>query len=72
MLTHELMQELQKLTRADKMRVVQILVNELAADADSALNPDTLYEVWSPYDSADAAATLMAMLEEDKQAQNRA
>jgi hypothetical protein len=72
MLTNEFMQELQKLTRAEKMRVVQVLVNELASDADSVLSSDTLYEVWSPYDSADAAATLMRMLEEDKQARKNA
>ncbi len=63
MLTNELMQELYQLNSAEKLHVVQMLVNELAAVEDIFAS-DLHYEVWSPYDSADTAAALMDLLEE--------
>jgi hypothetical protein len=70
MLRDEVMDELHKLSRADKLRVVQFLVNDLAAGEENLLTTNSHYEVWSPYDSAEAAATLMQMLEEDQQSNN--
>jgi hypothetical protein len=62
MLPENLLVELGKLTRAEKLQVVQILVSQLAKE--EALLTATEYEVWSPYDAPGAAAILTQMLEE--------
>jgi hypothetical protein len=64
MLTDVLKQELDKLNRAEKLRVVQMLVEQLAQE--EALLTSREYEIWSPYDAPGAAAVLMDMLEEDR------
>ncbi len=65
MLSEKLIAELHELSLVEKLRVVQLLVNDLAASTDAhLLLSNTQYEVWSPYDSAGAAADLMDMLEE--------
>jgi hypothetical protein len=66
MLTHELLNELHKLNRADKLRVVQLLVNELADGQTSLLKEGVEYEIWSPYDAYEAADTLLKLLQGDK------
>ena len=65
MLSSELLAEVHRLNRAEKLRLVQLLVNELAA-AEAILDPNVQYEVWSPSASPEAAATLLRLLEEDK------
>jgi hypothetical protein len=65
MLSEKLLSELYQLNRAEKLRVIQVLANELAQE-EALLNPDVEYEIWSPYDSAEAAATLQQVLEEHK------
>jgi hypothetical protein len=60
MLSNELLQELHQLSRSEKLRVVQMLVNELAEEEILTASD---YEVWSPYDSAGAATILTEMLE---------
>ncbi len=67
MLSNELLTELHKLNRADKLRAVQFLVHELAVEEEALLAPGMHYEVWSPYDAAGAAQTLLTMLEADEQ-----
>ncbi|MBZ0316728.1 MAG: hypothetical protein K8L91_09935 [Anaerolineae bacterium] len=67
MLRDELVAELYALNRAEKLRVVQLLVNDLAADTSGeVLEHGAVYEVWSPYDAAGAAETLEKMLLEHK------
>ena len=67
----ELLSTLQTLSRADKLKVVQFLVQELAAEEEALLlQPGATYSVWSPYNSHDAAQKLAALLEEDEQANN--
>lgn len=61
----QLVQELHSLSRADKLRVVQLLVSDLAADEASVLT-QAQYEVWSPSDSGEAARVLLHMLDEDQ------
>ncbi len=61
----QLVQELHSLSRADKLRVVQLLVNDLAADEVAVLT-QAQYEVWSPSDAGEAARVLLQMLEEDQ------
>jgi hypothetical protein len=70
MLSDRLLTELRKLSGAEKLRVVQILVNELAAASnttiESLMKPGAEYEIWSPYDSYEAAQQLQDILDEYK------
>ena len=74
MLSEQLLSELHKLSQAEKLRVVQMLVNELAAQesgAAPALVAGAQYEVWSPYDAFAAAKTLQSMLDDYKRDHDR-
>jgi hypothetical protein len=62
----ELLSELRKLDRGDKLRAMQLLVMELASEEDARLAPGTHYEVWSPYEASEAAQSLTALLEADR------
>jgi len=53
---------LRNLDRADKLRVMQFLVAELAKDEEVLLAPQASYPVWSPHTAFDAADTLLATL----------
>lgn len=64
MLSTELLSTLQALDHADKLRVMQFLVNELAREEGALLPAGTLYEVWSPYNAPAAAGALLQMLQE--------
>ena len=64
MISEHLLEELRQLNRAEKLRIVQLLVNEIAEE--EVILTATEYEVWSPYDAPGAAAILMDMLEEDR------
>ena len=59
----ELLPSVHALPRADKYRLVQELIAELAREEALA---EGEYPVWSPYDAHDAAASLLQLLEEDK------
>ena len=63
MVSETLLAELQNLTHAEKLRVVQILVNQLAQE--EGIFTATEYEVWSPFDAPRAAAILEQMLEQN-------
>jgi len=58
----ELLPELDKLSRADKFRAVQILVQQLATE-EYAMLPERDYLIWSPIDAFGAADILLGMLE---------
>jgi len=60
-----LLPTLRDLDRADKLRVMQFLVAELAKDEDALLIPEASYPVWSPHSAFDAADTLLAALAAD-------
>lgn len=64
----ELFAELHKLNRIDKLRAMEVLVLDLAAEEQAQLIPGKEYEIWSPYDSAGAAERLMKMLDDEKKA----
>lgn len=64
MLSELLKTELQKLNRAEKLRVVQMLVEQLAQEEE--LLTALQYEVWSPYDAPGAAAILTEALDEER------
>jgi hypothetical protein len=58
----ELLPTLRELSRADKLRVMHFLVEELARAEDALLTPGASYPVWSPYDAHEAAKTLLGVL----------
>ena len=64
MTLNELLSELKDLNRADKLRAMQFLVLELAKEEDAVFIQDASYPVWSPYGAAEAANTLLGMLQE--------
>jgi hypothetical protein len=61
MTIEELMDELHKLKRTDKLRAIQVLAQDLAVEEET-LVPNAHYEVWSPFDSASTANALLDML----------
>lgn len=65
MISNELLEELQKLNRADKLRVIQILANDLASEEPYFI-PGATYEILTPYDNEGAAETLLKMLGESQ------
>lgn len=54
----QLIPEARSLSREDKLRLVQLLVNDLAGDSKDEIAPKQAYPVWSP-DSAFSAADVM-------------
>lgn len=54
--------ELSQLDRADKLRIMQFLVIELAKEEGVYLKPNAQYPIWSPYNSYEAADTLLNLL----------
>jgi len=62
MISEHLIEELRQLNRVEKLRVIQMLVNQITEE--EAILTNTEYEVWSPYDAPGAATILTEMLEE--------
>jgi hypothetical protein len=59
----ELLPQVQALPKADKLRLMQFLVFELAWEEGVALfQPDADYPIWTPYNAFDAASTLLSAL----------
>ncbi|MFM2060425.1 MAG: hypothetical protein RLZZ507_95 [Cyanobacteriota bacterium] len=63
----ELFPTLRNLTRADKLKVMQFLVSELAKDEEPSLEQGATYSIVSPLNSHAAAHQLAQLLEADKQ-----
>ena len=72
MVDSHLFQELSQLDRADKLRIMQFLVLELSKEEGSLLKPNAQYPIWSPYNSYEAAGTLLNLLKKDKPEQPHA
>lgn len=62
MISVELLNTLRTLSRGEKLHVLQVLVSELAQEEMHLLRPEGTYQIWSPYDAYEAAATLLTML----------
>jgi hypothetical protein len=62
----ELFPTLRNLPRADKLKVMQFLVTELAHEEEPSLLPDATYPIWSPLNSHEAAQTLAQLLESEQ------
>jgi hypothetical protein len=65
MTVSELFPALRNLPRADKLRVVQFLIAELAHEEEPDLQPGAIYTVWSPLDSYEAVRKLAQLLESE-------
>jgi hypothetical protein len=70
MLYDQLLNEIHKLNRMDKLRIIQALANDLAVEEETLLKSGAHYEVWSPFDAAGAAEALGKLLEEAKNKNN--
>lgn len=73
MISEQLLADLHKLSRAEKLQVMQVLVTELTNEElafGPALPPGAEYKVWSPYQSGAAAKELLELLEEDKRSRH--
>ena len=63
----EMLPTIQSLTRADKLRLIQLLAADVARDDGIDLEvANKTVPIWSPYDSFQGAATLLRVLDEDK------
>lgn len=63
----ELIPVLQALPRADKLRLLQFLVFELAQEEGvPPFDPELTYPIWTPYNAFEAADTLLRALETEK------
>ncbi len=65
MTVSELLPALSHLNRADKLRVMQHLVTELANDDAAYFTSGTDYPVWSPHTAFDAAEALLTAIAAD-------
>lgn len=60
----QILPELRKLKRGEKLFVMQFLVSELVQEENELIQPGVAYPVWSPYDAYDAAAKMLKALNE--------
>jgi hypothetical protein len=65
MTVEEVLTELHKLDRHNKLRAMQVLISDLAAEEAGQLVSGGQYEVWSPTDAPEAAEILTRLLERD-------
>ncbi|GAB4536093.1 MAG: hypothetical protein Tsb0014_23570 [Pleurocapsa sp.] len=60
--TNNLFPALKKLSRADKLKVMQFLITELAQEEEIQLQSGTTYSILTPYNSHEAVHKLGALL----------
>jgi hypothetical protein len=68
MSANELLPAVQALSRSEQLKLVHAIIDSLAAPDPQLFIPDGEYPIWSQYDSYDAAATLMKLLESPAEA----
>ncbi|NEP02083.1 MAG: hypothetical protein F6K58_26195 [Symploca sp. SIO2E9] len=66
----ELFPTLRSLTRADKLKVMQFLIAELAKEEEPTLQPGATYSLSSPLNSHQAAHKLAQLLKSEQPTQN--
>lgn len=64
--TVDLFPMLRRLPRAEKLRVMQFLIAELAKEEEPTLEAGATYSIWSPLNSHEAAHKLSQLLESDQ------
>ncbi len=62
----EVLPEVQTMSRLDKIRLIQILAQELERDEGELIEPGRSYPLWSPDRAFTAADALLQALEEEK------
>jgi hypothetical protein len=62
MVSTELVEQLRKLNRVDKLMVIQLLAAELANEETNLIKSGASYPVWSPYDVVEAANIMLEAL----------
>lgn len=62
MISTELVEQLYRLDRVDKLQVIQLLATELANEENNLIKPGASYPVWSPYDAVEAANIMLEAL----------
>lgn len=67
MALNDVLPALRALSRAEKLRVIQVLAADMEADEGALqyIAEGGTYPVWSPYDSLEAAAALQRMLDHE-------
>jgi hypothetical protein len=68
MTLNEVFTELSKLSRIDKLKAMQFLANELAAEEEALLSPDHEFSIHTPLGNEPAAQVLWDVLQEDSAA----
>ncbi len=66
----DLFPTLRVLLRAEKLKVMQFLIAELAKEEEPTLQAGATYSLWSPLNSHEAAHKLGQLLESARTAQN--
>jgi hypothetical protein len=62
----EVLPEIQTLTRLDKIRLIQVLAQELEREEGELIEPGRSYPVWSPDRAFTAADALLQALADEK------
>ncbi|NLX99177.1 MAG: hypothetical protein GXY83_23815 [Rhodopirellula sp.] len=62
----EVLPEVQSLSRLDKIRLIQIVAQELEREESELIEPNRSYPVWSPDRAFTAAGSLLEALEDEK------
>lgn len=62
----DVLPEVQTLSRLDKIRLIQLLAQELERDEEGLIEAGRSYPVWSPDRAFTAATALLQALEEEK------
>ncbi len=70
MTTVDLFPTLRSLPRAEKLKVMQFLIAELAREEEPTLQAGATYSLWSPLNSHEAARKLGQLLESEQTKQN--
>ncbi len=63
----DVLPQVHSLSRTDKLRLIQLVAQELAEAEATLIEPNRSYPVWSPDRAFDAAATLMRVLDAEKE-----
>ena len=71
MTVSELFPQLSKLSRVEKLKIIEFLASSLAQDEPiNELTPNSTYQVWSPYDSHQASHQLASLFEKEENQDN--
>ncbi|WP_017296034.1 hypothetical protein [Geminocystis herdmanii] len=67
----EFLPQLNRLSRMEKLKIIEFLASSLAEDEQiSELKPNTTYPIWSPFDSHSASHQLASLLQEEQSSEN--